>query len=157
MEPQQVERPARTPVMRWLCTASFINQGFAFLMYGILVLGAGSIRSMPLAEVQAIADSFYGRLLDPASTERMHAFLALLHERGGLLFGIYALRTLVRAYGTWRMWKGELIGLHIYVSAQLLGVLVPMLVFGRELFDVLGFMMVINWCYLYWSARRNLR
>lgn len=143
-------------VIRWLCTASFVNQGFSLFMYLLLLASAGAIANLPLEEVQAMAIATYGKLLDSAGEERMHRFVQMLHGQGAVLFGLYALRTVARAYGTWRMWKRERIGLHIYVSAQLLGVLVPMLVLGRELFDLLGFIMVLNWCYLYWSARRVL-
>ena len=67
-----------------------------------------------------------------------------------------ALRTFARFMGTLRMWNGHHDGLHIYITAQLLGMLVPILVAGPKTLDFLGFIIALNWCYLYYTQRKAL-
>jgi hypothetical protein len=79
-----------------------------------------------------------------------------MREHGVGLMSVLALRTLARFIGTLRMWRLHWSGFHIYTTAQLLGLLVPMLIAGSELFAPLSLIIVLGWCYLYWNHRRAM-
>lgn len=140
-----------------LCVASFINQGVVFPLYLIGVLGAYAMQHMPEEEVHALITTFYAGWLQPAQQEALQAYIAVLRAHGMALMGVFALRTLVRFTGTLRMWQGWKDGFHIYTTAQLLGVLAPMLIAGKGAFNLLGFIIALNWCYLYFTQRKALR
>lgn len=157
METQEINAPEGRPrMLRMLCTASFINQGVAFFLYGSMILISAWAATLPLDEFRNLLLAQRPQMLSSEQLEHMEEHLGLVHASGVLIFGIGAARTAVRAFGTWQMWKLKKIGLHIYVSAQLLGILVPMLVIGQQVFDLLGFLMALSWCYYYWSVRRFL-
>ncbi|HEY0978815.1 MAG TPA: hypothetical protein VGE21_15185 [Flavobacteriales bacterium] len=147
----------RPPVLRWLCIASGIDQSFFLLLYAFGLLAAFALKDMPADEFAALAQRSYAMLLTPEQIEQLLPFGELLRTHGVLLFTIYLLRTAARMVGTVRMWNGHSDGLHIYITAQLLGVLAPMLLVDRQLFSFFGLLMVLNWCYLYWSLRHVLR
>lgn len=140
-----------------LCIASFIDQGFVFFVYLFGLLAAVMAQHMPLEELQAPIKDFYGPMMTEQQMATLYRFMEVFHEHGVALLCILLLRTVVRFFGTLRMWQGRRIGLHIYVSAQLLGVLLPMLIGGPELFQPMGFAFVLLWCYFYWAQRRALR
>ena len=147
------QRPA---LLRWLCISSGINQLVCVICYFTLLLVASSLRGTDVNEVEGLVRGLYAGWVQPDQMDRLISMAKLLHAQGVLLMGILLARTIVRAVGTWRMWNGHLDGLHIYISAQLIGVLAPMWLVDRSLFDFFGFIMVLNWCYLYWSVRRSL-
>lgn len=147
----------RPRLLARLCVASFINQGLMFPLYLMGMLGAWLLGRMPEQEVEALVAQTWSRLLDPAQQEAMQGYLATMQAHGVALLAVLALRTLARAVGTFRLWQGRKDGLHIYISAQLLGVLLPMLVAGPDMFNLLGFVLALNWCWLYFTQRQALR
>lgn len=140
-----------------LCIASFVNQAVVFPLYLIGVLGAYAVQHTPEQELQNLITTFYAKLLQPEQQEAMHAYISMLRAHGVALMGVFALRTLARFVGTYRMWQGWKDGFHIYTSAQLLGMLVPMLIAGPKSLNILGFFIALNWCYLYFTQRKVLK
>ncbi|MGV9011759.1 MAG: hypothetical protein ACOH13_04105 [Flavobacteriales bacterium] len=147
----------RPPMLARLCVASFINQGVVFPLYLSGILLAYVMHGMPLEEVRNLVATTYSSWLPPDRLEAMQTYVASLREHGVALMSIFAARTLVRFVGTLRMWQGRKEGFHIYTSAQLLGMLLPMLVDAPDTFNVLGFFLALNWCYLYFTQRNALR
>jgi hypothetical protein len=148
------ERPR---LLARLCVASFINQGVVFPLYLLGMLGAWLVQGMPEQEVEALVAQTWARVLDPAQQQAMQGYMAIMRAHGVALMGVLAARTLVRAVGTFRLWQGRRDGLHIYISAQLLGMLLPMLVAGPGTFNFFGFLIALNWCWLYFTQRHALR
>ena len=147
----------RPKLLARLCAASFINQGLVFPLYLIGCAGAYALGRMPQDEVAGLVGSVYARWLQPPQVEAVQAYVNVLRTHGVALMAVFAVRTLVRFIGTLRMWQGWKDGLHIYITGQLLGVLVPMLVAGREAFNFFGFLIALNWCFLYFTLRKTLR
>ena len=140
-----------------LCVASFVNQGVAFPLYLIGILGAYAVQHMPEEEVRDLITTVYSKWLRPEQQEAMQTYISMLRLHGVALMGVFALRTLARFVGTYRMWQGWKDGFHIYTSAQLLGMLVPILIAGPKSLNILGFFIALNWCYLYFTQRKALR
>ena len=147
---------ARPPALTRLCVLSFLNQGIVFPMYLLGFFASFSLAEIDPAELRAMADTFYGTLLEPDQLDKLHGFLDLLHEHGTPLLGVFALRTAVRFIGTWRMWNLKGDGFHIYTTAQLLGILLPMLIAGTELFSFPGLMLAALWCLMYFTRMRAI-
>lgn len=122
---------------------------------GIVV--AVAIRGIPDEEVLKLVHTTYGAFIQPGQEDDIVAYVAMLKAHGPALMGVFALRTLVRFIGTLRMWQGFKDGFHIYTTAQLLGMLVPMLIAGPKAINLLGFVLALNWCYLYFTHRKALR
>lgn len=159
METQlNLPRPdARPRTLTWLCAASFANQGLVFPLYLMGAFMAYVIRDLPPDEVADMVRSAYAAFLPPAQQDEAVAYVNLLKAHGVALMAVFALRTLARFIGTLRMWQGRKDGFHIYTSAQLLGMLVPILIAGPRTINFLGFLLAINWCYLYFIHRKALR
>ena len=68
----------------------------------------------------------------------------------------FVLRTAARFIGVLRMWRLHGDGFHIYTSAQLLGVLAPMLIAGNRLFSSWGLIAVALWCLIYYVRMRSV-
>jgi hypothetical protein len=96
-------------------------------------------------------------LVGPAQREALVPYMEMMRLHGVALMSILALRTFARFIGTWRMWNGRHDGLHIYITAQLLGMLLPIMVAGPKTLDFIGFIIALNWCYLYFTQRKALR
>ena len=108
-------------------------------------------------EVETLLRTGTGGLLQGAQLEQMRTAVELLRENGVWIMFVLALRTLARFIGVLRMWKLKGDGFHIYTTAQLLGILVPMLIGGQAMFSGLGLITVAMWCYLYWSQLKFLK
>lgn len=140
-----------------LCITSFIYQGVVFLYYLGELLVALHYRPMSAEAVRNEASAM-GRLLVPEQDlEPLLAYAEILRTSGLLLVGVFLLRTVARFVGTLRMWQGWRDGFHIYTMSQLLGCLLPIVIAGPRLFSVLGFLLVLNWCYFYFLLRKTLR
>ena len=153
---ETVDQP-RPRMLTWLCVASFINQGVVFPLYLAGMLVSQVIRDMPPEELREMVEETYALFIQPDQREQMITYLQVLQANGLALMGVYALRTLARFIGTLRMWQGHRDGFHIYTSAQLLGILVPLLIVGPISFSFLGFVLALNWCYLYFVHRKALK
>jgi len=140
-----------------LCIASFIDQGFAFLCFFFGLFGALFAQYRSLEQLQAPIRAAYAPLLDEQQLAYLLRIMELVHEHGVALMSVLLLRTVMRFVGTLRMWQGYRNGFHIYTLAQLLGVLLPMLVVGPEIFNFVGFACVLLWCGLYATQRHALR
>lgn len=140
-----------------LCIASFIDQGVVFPVYLLLIAYSAFIHNMPAEDLRALVEKTYNGLLKGEQLQQMVAMNELLRVHGVVLMGVFAARTLARFIGTLRMWQGRRDGFHIYTMAQLLGCLVPMLVAGPKMFSMLGFLLMLNWCYFYFLLRKTLR
>ncbi len=148
---------ARPVMLTRLCVASFINQGVVFPLYLIGIIGAYALRGMSDEEVRHLVESSWSWMIGPDRQEAAFAYVKVMRTHGVALMAVFALRTLARAVGVFRMWNGNLDGFHIYTSAQLLGMLVPILIAGSGALNILGFLLAINWCYLYFIHRKALK
>ncbi|MFT3885972.1 MAG: hypothetical protein QM724_11240 [Flavobacteriales bacterium] len=140
-----------------LCIASFIDQGCSALVYFFGLFGARLVQGMSAGEVEALVTRYYAGLVPASEMGSILRYGELMRVHGVALVAVLLARTVARFIGTLRLWQGRFDGLHIYITAQLLGMLLPMLVAGRELFSFLGFLLVLNWCFLYWTQRAALR
>lgn len=150
MDPTLTERPA---AFQRLAVASFINQGFVFLVYLFGLFASLLLSSMDVEDaVEQIRRSMW-LPLDAASMEQLEANTRMLHAHGTALMSVLLLRTLARFIGVLRMWHRHADGFHIYTTAQLLGILLPMLIAGNELFSFTGLLAAGLWCLLYHGQR----
>ncbi|MEO8733143.1 MAG: hypothetical protein ABI373_02305 [Flavobacteriales bacterium] len=140
-----------------LCVLSFIDQGVVFPIYLFGLLSAFIMHSMSAEEVQHMLDGVPANLVSSAQRQALVPYMDMLRLHGVALMGIFALRTVARFIGTLRMWNGRNDGLHIYITAQLLGMLLPIMIAGSKTLDFLGFIIALNWCYLYFTQRKALR
>lgn len=101
-----------------------------------------------------MADAFYKGMLEPSQLEQMYGYLDLLREHGIALMAVYTLRTAARLVGTLRMWQIKGDGFHIYTTAQLLGILLPMLIAGTAMFSMIGMVAASLWCLMYFVRLR---
>ncbi len=147
----------RPKTLTWLCVASFANQGLVFPLYLMGILAAVALKGMPTEEIRHLVETTYAALIRSAAQDELMAYIELMKAHGVALMGVFALRTLARFVGTLRMWQGWKDGFHIYTMAQLLGVLLPILVAGPKMFSFIGFILALNWCYLYFIHRKILR
>ncbi len=147
----------RPRTLTWLCTASFINQGLVFPLYLLGIAAAFAMRSVPEEELHRMVETFYSAFVQPEQQDELAAYIGLMKLHGPVLMTVFAMRTLSRFIGTLRMWQGRKDGFHIYTSAQLLGMLVPILIAGPQTINLLGFILALNWCYLYFIHRKFLR
>ncbi|HEX2617237.1 MAG TPA: hypothetical protein VHL57_06820 [Flavobacteriales bacterium] len=140
-----------------LCTLSFLDQGVMSLLYFGGLLGCLSMRGLPLEAIEEQLQKGFTLFLPEADPQMIHRSAVLMYEHGLALTAVLLARTVVRFLGTLRMWQGHRDGFHVYTTAQLLGILVPILIGGRELFTFFGLLMALNWCFLYWTQRRLMR
>jgi hypothetical protein len=143
----------RPPAFQRLAVASFINQGLVFLAYSFGLLAAFILSTMDQeAAVEQMRASMW-LPLDEGTMEQMEASTRMLHEHGIALMSVLLLRTLARFVGVLRMWHRHADGFHVYTSAQLLGILLPMLIVGNEAFTIAGLLAAGLWCMLYYGQR----
>ncbi len=154
MEP--LPAPARPAGLTRLCVMSFIDQGLFLLLYILGIPAAIVLKNTDADQVNAMVERFYSGLLEPEQIQAATRTVEMMRDHGVALMSVLALRTLVRFIGTLRMWRLHWKGFHIYTTAQLLGLLVPMLIAGSELFTPLSLIIVLGWCYLYWNHRRAM-
>ncbi len=148
---------ARPRTLHWLCVASFANQALVFPFYLMGIVAALVMRDMPEEEIRQLMQSSWATLVQPAQQDELLAYTGLLKAHGVALMSALVLRTLARFIGTLRMWQGWRDGFHIYTTAQLVGVLAPILIAGPRMFSFIGLVLVLNWCYLYFIHRKVLR
>ena len=148
--------PNRTPTLARLCVFSFINQGVMFPCYLIGIPLSLYLSRMDADTYQELVQGIYSKLFQGEQLELMIRNADMLRIHGAALMTVLAARTLARFIGTLRMWNLKADGFHIYTTAQLLGVFLPMLVAGTAMFSVLGLFIVLGWCYLYWAQMRLL-
>ena len=149
--------PTRSSALTRLCIFSFVNQGVLFPVYFLGIFSTALLSRMTPDEVETLLRTGTGGLLQGAQLEQMRTAVELLRENGVWIMFVLALRTLARFIGVLRMWKLKGDGFHIYTTAQLLGILVPMLIGGQAMFSGLGLITVAMWCYLYWSQLKFLK
>ncbi len=154
---EKIAVEARPVMLTRLCVASFINQGVVFPIYLVGILGAYALRGMSDEEVRHLVESTWSWLIGPDRQEAAFAYAKVMRTHGVALMGVFALRTLARFVGVFRMWNGKFDGFHIYTSAQLLGMLVPIMIAGSATLNILGFFLALNWCYLYFIHRKSLK
>ncbi len=154
--PPALPTAPRPPALTRLCVLSFINQGVMFPIYLLGFFASFSLADIDPQELWAMADAIYGKMLDSTELDRLHGFLDLFQEHGTALMGVLALRTAARFIGTLRMWQLKGDGFHIYTTAQLLGILLPMLIAGTAMFSLLGLVLVSLWCLMYFVRMRAI-
>lgn len=137
-----------------LCLASFINQGVMFPLYLLGIPISAMIQTMDPDALENLVRQEYEPYFDDAQVEQFLTYSSVLREHGVALMAVLALRTVARFVGVLRMWRLKEDGFHIYTTAQLLGVLLPMLVAGNAMFSFFGLMTAVLWCLLYWQQRR---
>ncbi len=126
---------ARPRTLHWLCVASFANQALVFPFYLMGIVAALVMRDMPEEEIRQLMQSSWATLVQPAQQDELLAYTGLLKAHGVALMSALVLRTLARFIGTLRMWQGWRDGFHIYTTAQLVGVLAPILIAGPLMFS----------------------
>jgi hypothetical protein len=126
-------------------------------MYSIGIIAAIAMKDMPAEEIRHLVENTYAAFMRAAAQEELMTYIETMKEHGAALMGVFALRTLARFVGTLRMWQGFTDGFHIYTMAQLLGILLPILIAGPKMFSLVGFVLALNWCYLYFIHRKILR
>lgn len=144
------ERPA---AFQRLAVASFINQGFVFLVYFFGLFASLMLASMDVEDAVELVRTSMWIPLDEQSMEELEANTRMLHDHGTALMLVLILRTVARFVGVLRMWHRHSDGFHIYTTAQLLGILLPMLIAGNELFSFTGLLAAGLWCLLYHGQR----
>jgi hypothetical protein len=150
----EVPGTARPPALTRLCVLSFINQGVMFPMYVLGLMAAPYLRDADPQVLHDTAETLYRGYFNPEQMEQLFGFLDTFRDHGIALTTVFALRTAARFIGTLRMWNLRGDGFHIYTTAQLLGVLVPMLIAGRNMFSPLGLLAVALWCLMYFVRMR---
>ena len=146
----------RPPALTRLCVLSFLNQGVMLPMYTLGFIAAFYVRDADPEVVRSTAESFYRGLFSEEQMAQLFDFLDVMREHGVALMGVFALRTAARLIGTLRMWGLHGDGFHIYTTAQLLGVLLPMLIAGTATFSPVGLLAVALWCLMYFVRMRAI-
>ncbi len=147
---------ARPPALTRLCILSFINQGAMFFIYLSGLVAAPFLRDSDPQVLRDAALSLYQGTFEPDELERLYAMLDTFREHGVVLMSVFAIRTIARFIGTLRMWRLHGDGFHVYTTAQLLGVLVPMLIAGKDMVSPLGLVAAALWCFMYFVRMRAI-
>jgi hypothetical protein len=115
----------RSTLLTVFLVLTFIGSGVSFLSN---------------AYIAASLDSVVAFVEDAAYNDNMAAFAAILEqsintmERVGVgYFALFALLYLVSLFGAFFMWKLKKIGFHLYASAQIVALFIPM-IFAIEKF-----------------------
>lgn len=148
--------PARPPALTRLCIASFLDQGLFIPLYLLGIPATMVMREMDPTVLNDTVRAFYSGFVPAEQLDDVFNYVTLLREHGLALMIVFALRTIGRLIGTLRMWKLKGDGLHIYITSQLLGLLVPMIIAGAKLFAPISLVIVLAWSYLYWAQRKAL-
>jgi hypothetical protein len=143
------------PVMlRFMAVLSFLNCGFFLIAYGVMVVVMIGLQRMPYQEMEAL---FLGRPDgSPEAAAEIQEWLPLLHANGVLLMAIFFLRTAVRFIGVLLMWKGRLLGFHVYAVAQLAGIFAPHIVLPWSMLQVWPALAAVAMTAFYGNQRRWL-
>lgn len=147
----------RPRTLTWLCIASFANQALVFPLYLLGVGVAWYLKGQSVEAIEGMMNTAYARFIQPDQREQLLQMAPVLKQHGVALMAVFALRTAARFVGTLRMWQGWKDGFHIYTSAQLLGMLLPILLIGPKGINFIGFILALNWCYLYFIHRHALK
>jgi len=117
----QENTPKRSTLLTVLLVLTFIGSGFTFIGNGYTSLFFENV--VGLVEEAADDDSFatLGALLDQAVKN--------MEKVGAGYFGFLSLLALISLAGAVLMWKLNKLGFHLYASAQLVLLFIPM-VFG---------------------------
>jgi len=150
----EIPGTARPPALTRLCILSFINQGVVFPLYLGGLVAAPFLKDMDPEALYGMADAFYAGIMEPEQLQQLHGFLDTMREHGTALMAVFTLRTVARFIGTLRMWRLKGDGFHIYTTAQLLGILLPMLIAGTAFFSLFGLIAAVLWCLLYFQRMR---
>jgi hypothetical protein len=141
------------PVMlRFMAVFSFLNCGLFLLFYGVGAIAMIGFQRMPYQEMETL---FLER--SEWSVGTVKEVLPLLHVNGVLLLVIYFLRTAARFIGVLLMWKGRLIGFHVYAVAQLAGIFAPHIVLPWSMLQVWPALAAVAMTAFYGNQRRWLR
>ena len=146
----------RPPALTRLCVLSFINQGVMFPMYVLGLVAVPYVGDMDPQVLHDTAEAAYKGIFNEEQMTQLFGFLDIMRDHGTPLMAIFALRTAARFIGTLRMWRLHGDGFHIYTMAQLLGVLLPMLIAGKDTFSLLGLLIVALWCLMYFTRMRAI-
>jgi hypothetical protein len=139
MEEQQDihKEPQKRPVMlTWLCILTFIGSGL-----GVAGFLAASVNYEQTMEVFRVLYA-----------DMPEASFLLDAPRG--FFIISLLLSAFSVIGALFMWNLRKTGFHIYTSAQLINLIIPMIYFGGETNPMLNIAVTVLFVYLY---ARNLR
>lgn len=147
---------ANRSLLRALCVASFLNTGLCMVLYGIGLLSMLMIASMPYADYEALFQQQMKDFFDAGMLGRTDELLHIIHGSGVALLAILFARTLVRFMGVMLMWRGRILGFHIYAFAQLAGIFAPHLVLPWSYLGFFGPLMAIGMTAVYGSQRRSL-
>lgn len=108
--PQPKEEIPNLVLLKILCTFTFIGSGLGFLSYGIIGLVHG----------------FFSKNLSLIPNEQNRELIEMLLSAGRVFFFLNAVLYAVSFAGAVCLWKLKKIGFHLYTSAQLLLLIIPM-------------------------------
>ena len=157
MESGQPTTTTNTSMMRGLLLLSTLNTSLCVLVYGIGLLSMGVVTQLPYAEYEALFNQQGAGLFDPEAMARSGEVLRIIHEHGVLLLGLLLARTLARLVGVVLMWRGRVVGFHVYAIAQLAGIFLPHLVLPWAYLGFLGPLMSVAMTALYGSQLKQLK
>ncbi|MEO8588247.1 MAG: hypothetical protein ABI432_02675 [Flavobacteriales bacterium] len=143
-------------VLRALCIISGVNTSVCLLAYGIGLLSMFMVARMPYADYEALFQQQAAGLFDAEVLARSGDLLHIIHEHGVALLAILLARTVVRMIGVVLMWRGRMLGFHVYAVAQLVGIFLPHLVLPWAFLGFFGPLLAVAMTALYGAQRRLL-
>jgi len=148
---------ANRSMLRALCVVSFLNTSFCLVVYGIGLLSMAMVAQLSYADYEALFQKQVNGLFDPEVMARSSDLLLLLHEHGVALMCLLLARTVARLIGVVLMWRGRLVGFHIYAVAQLAGIFLPHMVLPWSYLGFFGPLMTVGMTALYGSRIKQLK
>src|SRR5436190_13291650 len=156
------EQPTATTIanpsmLRALLIVSTINTSLWAVIYGISLLFMNVVGGMPYPDYEALFQQGANQWgVDAEALARSGEVLRIIHDHGAALFGSLFARTVARLIGVVLMWRGRLMGFHVYTIAQLAGIFLPHLVLPWAYLGFFGPLMAVGMAALYGSQRQLL-
>lgn len=139
-----------------LMVISFVNTGFFLLVYVMGSMVMLGLREMPYEEFAEMilhsAPAWAWETPEPMFADMVR----LIHESGFSLFLILTIRTVLRLRGLLQMWRGRLVGFHLYAFAQLAGIFAPHLVLPLAYLGFSGPLAAVAMTMLYGTYARRI-
>ncbi len=148
------EEPTLLPV---LIVLSYINTILAIVIYVLMLLFAFMVRGLPHDEFQARIDEAMEQFQGQEEALLMIGQYMEIFYASGILWAFLLLaRSIARLVGVILMHRRRMMGFHVYVGAQVLGLFAPLIILPWEMFGIFGALMVALMIGLYGSQRKWL-
>ena len=141
-------------MLRFMAVLSSLNCGLFLVIYGVMAVAMIGFQGMPYQEMeeQFLTASEWS----PDAVLGIRERLQVLHADGVLLMVILFVRTAVRFTGVLLMWKGRLLGFHVYAVAQLAGIFAPHIVLPWSMLQVWPALAAVAMTAFYGNQRKWL-